>query len=225
MKRLCHERGAEDNLTAVLVRVGVAAASQPFDANADTLSDIEEEQTIISERVNPAQARTLSDSSDSDAPLLRRPFTRGAATPLPAIIRIATAARGRRATSGAKSEPPPAGAARARARRLFLLGHFARPSTKRDAPSVGRWRDAASLTPVAPPATPDARPRLLPPRRLGYAQLQREVEANKGGARLMADGLRRSPKGPDRNSRPLRARPVNSGDAAGGSQFEKPSRE
>ena len=59
MKRLCYERGAEDNLTAVLVRVGAAAA------RAD-----DEEPTLVRERPDSpvAPAPALSPT------LLRRPF-------------------------------------------------------------------------------------------------------------------------------------------------------
>jgi protein phosphatase len=60
MKRRCYERGAEDNLTAVVVRVGERSA---------TASD--EEPTIIRERPGGSNARTLSDTP---SPLLQRPF-------------------------------------------------------------------------------------------------------------------------------------------------------
>jgi len=62
MKRLCFERGAEDNLTALLVRVGEAVKY------ADS-SD--EEATLIRERADFHNARTLSETP---SPLLQRPF-------------------------------------------------------------------------------------------------------------------------------------------------------
>lgn len=69
MKRLCYERGAEDNLTAVLVRVGGNASLHT------TVTD--EEPTLIRERPD---ARTARASSDDDPARteggthLRRPF-------------------------------------------------------------------------------------------------------------------------------------------------------
>jgi serine/threonine protein phosphatase PrpC len=72
LKRLCYQRGAEDNLTAVLVRVGGNASIHT------TLSD--DEPTLIRER---ADVRAASASADEDAdgartmdavPFLRRPF-------------------------------------------------------------------------------------------------------------------------------------------------------
>jgi len=71
MKRLCYERGAEDNLTAVLVRVGGNAARR-------APNPADDEVTLIRER--PADARTARASSDSDPARtgdgthLRRPF-------------------------------------------------------------------------------------------------------------------------------------------------------
>ena len=83
MKRLCYERGAEDNLTAVLVRVG-------GDSTARRASAADDEVTVIRERgVDARSARASSEasaasaSSDADdegartqvsAPFLRRPF-------------------------------------------------------------------------------------------------------------------------------------------------------
>jgi protein phosphatase len=69
MKRLCYERGAEDNLTAVLVRIGEAVKY------ADT-SD--EEVTLIRERSDFHSARTLPETP---SPLLQRPFDGLGATP------------------------------------------------------------------------------------------------------------------------------------------------
>jgi protein phosphatase len=69
MKRLCYERGAEDNLTAVLVRIGEAVKY------ADT-SD--EEVTLIRERSDFHSARTLPETP---SPLLQRPFDGSGANP------------------------------------------------------------------------------------------------------------------------------------------------
>jgi serine/threonine protein phosphatase PrpC len=60
MKRLCYERGAEDNLTAVVVRVGGAAA--PAD---------DEEATLVRERADATGAATQKLDT---APLVQRPF-------------------------------------------------------------------------------------------------------------------------------------------------------
>jgi protein phosphatase len=77
MKRRCYERGAEDNLTAVIVRVGDRASGDR--ASADTLDmlSIEDEPTIQSTRAalattvdsagNPAQAVASSQSEPPKA--------------------------------------------------------------------------------------------------------------------------------------------------------------
>lgn len=62
MKQRCYERGAEDNLTAVLVRVG---ASVKYSDTSD------EEATLIRERTEFQSARTLSETP---SPLFQRPF-------------------------------------------------------------------------------------------------------------------------------------------------------
>jgi protein phosphatase len=68
MKRRCYERGAEDNLTAVLVRVGGDGGGRRAPSDAD---DADDEQTLVRERPDIGRATTLSDASP---PLLRRPF-------------------------------------------------------------------------------------------------------------------------------------------------------
>ncbi|MDT7689746.1 MAG: family protein phosphatase [Acidobacteriota bacterium] len=71
MKRRCYERGAEDNLTAVVVRVG-------GDRDAHHASDSDDEQTLVRERPDMHTARTLPDTP---SPLIKRPFdASGAAT-------------------------------------------------------------------------------------------------------------------------------------------------
>lgn len=62
MKRRCFERGAEDNLTAVLVRVG--GTVKYADAS-------DEEATLIRERADLRNARTLPETP---SPFLQRPF-------------------------------------------------------------------------------------------------------------------------------------------------------
>jgi serine/threonine protein phosphatase PrpC len=86
MKRVCYERGAEDNLTAVLVRVGGDASIH------NTLSD--DEPTLIRERPD---ARSAAASSDADSAqthegtLLRRPFDGDAAAAAVPVARTAAA--------------------------------------------------------------------------------------------------------------------------------------
>ena len=67
LKRRCFERGAEDNLTAVIVRVG----GEGGEAQA---GDADEEQTLVSERSSLHTARTLPDTPVEH---LRRPFDSG----------------------------------------------------------------------------------------------------------------------------------------------------
>lgn len=89
MKRRCYERGAEDNLTAVLVRVGGDGGGHLAPGEA---GDDDDEQTLVRERPDPSRATTLSDASP---PLLRRPFDNAGAA-------VATAAPAA-AAAGAKS--------------------------------------------------------------------------------------------------------------------------
>lgn len=69
LKRRCFERGAEDNLTAVVIRVGGEGGPRPDE-------DFDEDQTLVSERRDLHTARTLPDTPVSH---LRRPFDAGAA--------------------------------------------------------------------------------------------------------------------------------------------------
>jgi protein phosphatase len=68
LKRRCFERGAEDNLTAVVVRVGGEGGRQPDET-------FDEDQTLVSERPDLHTARTLPETPVSH---LRRPFETGA---------------------------------------------------------------------------------------------------------------------------------------------------
>lgn len=66
MKRLCFERGAEDNLTAVCVRVGARAAG------GNSMADVDDtERTLISERRDPLIVTTVARDSSA---FLRRPL-------------------------------------------------------------------------------------------------------------------------------------------------------
>jgi protein phosphatase len=103
MKRRCFERGAEDNLTAVLVRVGGGGGGGGVvDAPADA-GEADDEQTLVRERPpGMGNARTLPDAAPS---LLRRPFDgAGAAVATAAPAGVAAAAGGARSRA-ADAEP------------------------------------------------------------------------------------------------------------------------
>ncbi|PYS91832.1 MAG: hypothetical protein DMF64_10865 [Acidobacteria bacterium] len=73
MKRRCYERGAEDNLTAVAVRIGARARTAPDAATQATATSAEdEERTIQGARARRASA-AAADGANA-APLLQRPF-------------------------------------------------------------------------------------------------------------------------------------------------------
>ncbi len=97
MKRRCYERGAEDNLTAVLVRVGGDGGGlrAPGDADADD----DDEQTLVRERPDIGRATTLSDASP---PLLRRPFDNAGAAVVTAAPAAASAGAQTRAAEAAR---------------------------------------------------------------------------------------------------------------------------
>ena len=72
MKRRCHERGAEDNLTAVVVRVGARAGRTAAVAAA---ADDEDEPTILTERSRGVPEATAAEAAVAASPaLLQRPF-------------------------------------------------------------------------------------------------------------------------------------------------------
>ncbi|HYH84667.1 MAG TPA: PP2C family serine/threonine-protein phosphatase, partial [Pyrinomonadaceae bacterium] len=93
MKRRCYERGAEDNLTAVLVRIGKAVKY------ADS-SD--EEATLIRERADFHGARTLPETP---SPFLQRPFDAAGAAP-PDTAPKTTDAKGASTDVESSSNPP-----------------------------------------------------------------------------------------------------------------------
>jgi protein phosphatase len=130
MKRRCYERGAEDNLTAVLVRVGGDGGDGGGGGPARDAYDPDDEQTLIRERPDPRAARTLPDAT---APLLRRPFdsagagvaTATAAAPHAAEVktRAAEAAPAESKTSrGGGDSSNGRGAKRGSGRGLLTLG-------------------------------------------------------------------------------------------------------
>lgn len=69
LKRVCYERGAEDNLTAVLVRVGGDAKLHT------TIPD--DEPTLIRERTDARTASAEASDASATAAHLRRPFDDG----------------------------------------------------------------------------------------------------------------------------------------------------
>ena len=84
MKRLCYERGAEDNLTAVVVRVG----GQARDAVTTTATD-EDERTLLTERATTngaagqsANANQTRDETPSTT-LFQTPLVSAASSSLP----------------------------------------------------------------------------------------------------------------------------------------------
>jgi protein phosphatase len=81
MKRLCYDRGAEDNLTAIVVRVG-GPASRPVAAAEADAEEVDDEQTIIRERATVAAAAPqAAEAGTHTGSFLKRPFdVAGAAT-------------------------------------------------------------------------------------------------------------------------------------------------
>jgi len=81
MKRLCYERGAEDNLTAVVIRVGSSARAASAQSNTATVDD---ERTLLTER--PAQVGAGAGQAHGVAaktPRFQNPLTTSASHSLP----------------------------------------------------------------------------------------------------------------------------------------------
>jgi protein phosphatase len=107
LKRLCFERGAEDNLTAVLVRVGGEGRAR-LPATRATTGD--EEPTLVRERNGAATLAVASPPSAEAAALLRRPFDDAGKTSAPAAQTFARDADsdahdGTRSASVPRAEP------------------------------------------------------------------------------------------------------------------------
>lgn len=94
LKRRCFERGAEDNLTAVVVRVGDNGG-----AGADY--DADDEQTLVRER--PADLHTARTLPDTPVSHLRRPFDNAGA----AVTVTAPAAEARARAADATPDAAP----------------------------------------------------------------------------------------------------------------------
>ena len=75
MKRLCYERGAEDNLTAVVVRVGASAQTAHVTWEAD-----DDERTLLTERVMQQPASTDQSHQVAASAALFQPPLDGAAS-------------------------------------------------------------------------------------------------------------------------------------------------
>ena len=81
MKRLCYERGAEDNLTAVVIRVGSSARAASAQSNTATVDD---ERTLLTER--PAQVGAGAGQAHGVAaktPRFQNPLTTSVSHSLP----------------------------------------------------------------------------------------------------------------------------------------------
>jgi protein phosphatase len=97
MKRRCYERGAEDNLTAVIVRVGSFVPAPGFDAD--------DERTILAMR--PEQMATTSPSLQETVPADAPVQT--AQAPAPAAVSVPAPAASPSASAAATLPPPPVG--------------------------------------------------------------------------------------------------------------------
>jgi serine/threonine protein phosphatase PrpC len=115
LKRVCYERGAEDNLTAVLVRVGGDASIH------NTLSD--DEPTLIRERSNARSAHASSDADSAQThenTLFRRPFDGDAAAAAAVPVSRAAAANSETSHDGAPSSNVRAGERKGRTGALAI---------------------------------------------------------------------------------------------------------
>ncbi|MDX6271939.1 MAG: family protein phosphatase [Acidobacteriota bacterium] len=81
MKRLCYERGAEDNLTAVIIRVGASARAA---SNTSATAEDEDDRTLLTERT--AQISAAADAARSvtgSTARFQNPLTTSASHALP----------------------------------------------------------------------------------------------------------------------------------------------
>lgn len=105
MKRLCYERGAEDNLTAIIVRVG-APASLSAPAPAEVDGEVDEEQTLIRQRSAFADAPTVPLEPPPPPSLLQRPFAGASAAASPAAASFVPARDSDSTSHEAKAAAP-----------------------------------------------------------------------------------------------------------------------
>ncbi|HJR07267.1 MAG TPA: Stp1/IreP family PP2C-type Ser/Thr phosphatase [Pyrinomonadaceae bacterium] len=81
MKRLCYERGAEDNLTAVVVRVGAQARA----TTQATAATDEDERTLLTERTTAGRSANANGTRDAtpSTTLFQTPLVSAASNSLP----------------------------------------------------------------------------------------------------------------------------------------------
>ncbi|HYP00870.1 MAG TPA: hypothetical protein VER76_11820, partial [Pyrinomonadaceae bacterium] len=132
MKRLCYERGAEDNLTAVVVRVG----GQGRDTAAKPAAADEDERTLLTERTTAMAGRSANSNQAHDTvpstTLFQTPPASAASNSLPDTHAAPRAANSKlridtqeAATSGASPQPQPT-AARVREEQRSPTGRASR---------------------------------------------------------------------------------------------------
>jgi PPM family protein phosphatase len=191
LKRLCFERGAEDNLTAVIVRAGGASASLPLRESADATDD---EPTLIQQRnVAAGEPAAAATSGGAAASILRRPFD-DADRQIPQPVRSAVRRAEQSAPSMAADRPADVGHAAKRtggklvtvAVAVLLLVSVAaaffggmlferRTAERQPAAAIADDAQAAKAATVAAPATEEARQRSFEERKLAVDRSPREA--------------------------------------------------
>ncbi|MDQ3133779.1 MAG: protein phosphatase 2C domain-containing protein [Acidobacteriota bacterium] len=164
MKRRCYERGAEDNLTAVAVRVGPRAAT-PLVSTTTTADD--DEPTLITGRAAAVTPAQMAIAGTTAATILQRPFHDAGVTNMtqPSRIEVNTESD-YAATSDNKVIMPPAAAPAkhsggfARAMGLLLLVLGVAAAAFYGGTQFPRFRTQLGL---APAATPTPEPAAIAP--------------------------------------------------------------
>ena len=110
MKRLCYERGAEDNLTAVLVHVAGSAEGARAGAATARAADADDAPTIIRERA--ATEHAAAGAAAPGQTILRRPFN-DAGSQMPSADLLDEPASNTVKTAAAAEQAPAATAAAA----------------------------------------------------------------------------------------------------------------
>jgi protein phosphatase len=165
-KRLCFERGAEDNLTALLVRVGELVEGRTL----PTAVDSDEEPTLVHERVSPALAHARSEETVAINSVLQRPFhdsgpSAQAATSAPPFAENSGVSTG--SNNSSKLDPPRAhkggGAGRVFGVLLLVLAASAGAFyvgmlyQRRNAAQVTATPAVAAVTPTPQVESPEAK--------------------------------------------------------------------
>ena len=176
MKRLCFARGAEDNLTAVAVRVGERAQ----DAAQEVTRDNSEERTLSTARVAHASAGAAAGAAvraDGGPSLLQRPFhDAGAANSPPPPARSRVSGKLEPLEAGQPQEASQSGRGEGGGRRrllpflllLLIVGGaaFYGGTLFQQSRPEGVDEPAPAATPAGTPETPEAR----------YERLRRAVD-------------------------------------------------